>query len=93
MRLTLRAVVGEVNDSIIHQKENAEICVAEEKERECVCVCVCVCVSLCVCAGVIHLLWPRRLGYLLGNFQETRLYVEKRSGFGSKKLLDKANKR
>ena len=53
------------------------------------CVCVCVCVSLCVCAGVIHLLWPRRLGYLLGNFQETRLYVEKRSGFGSKNCWTK----
>lgn len=45
---------------------------------------VCVCVSLYVCAGVIHLLWPRRLGYLLGNFQETRLYVEKDLGWGQK---------
>lgn len=45
---------------------------------------VCVCVSLYVCAGVIHLLWPSRLGYLLGNFQETRLYVEKDLGWGQK---------
>ena len=37
-----------------------------------------------MCAGVIHLLWPRRLGYLLGNFQETRLYVEKDLGSGPK---------
>ena len=40
MRLALRAVVREVNDSVIHQKESADICVAEEKERVCMCACV-----------------------------------------------------
>ena len=40
LRLALRAVVREVNDSVIHQKESAEICVAEEKERVCMCACV-----------------------------------------------------
>ena len=40
LRLALRAVLREVNDSVIHQNENAEICVAEEKESVCRCACV-----------------------------------------------------
>ena len=40
LRLAPRAVVREVNDSVIHQKESAEICVAEEKESVCMCACV-----------------------------------------------------
>lgn len=40
LRLALRAVLREVNDSVIHQNENAEICVAEEKESVCMCACV-----------------------------------------------------
>lgn len=60
--LTLKALVfKEVEDSVTHQKENTEICVTEE--------------CACVCLGVIHLLWLRSLGHLVGNFQGADVYV------------------
>ena len=53
---------------------------------------VCVCVSLYVCAGIIHLLWPRRLGYLLG-ISKKQDCMQKKIWVGAQKLVDKANKR